>query len=140
MIELEPSDLILSCPPAGPTTADESLFSMVLPSGNFVFTFVLGGRPPKSGLPDFGNQKCRNRQQPISIGGRLEGWQQARPNTRPSFETRPSAAPQDEGLNYFPRRQITPFSRNAANFASSKPSRSDNTSSVCWPSSGGGNR
>jgi hypothetical protein len=25
-------------------------------------------------LPDFGNIECRNRQQPISIGGRLEGW------------------------------------------------------------------
>src|SRR6266446_8695586 len=74
------NNLILSCPPAGPTTADESLFSMVLPSGNFVFTFVLGAPHlcgasrrmaasnrnrllpisaifvPKSGRPDFG---CR---------------------------------------------------------------------------------
>jgi hypothetical protein len=25
-------------------------------------------RAPKSGLPDFGTTKCRNRQQPISIG------------------------------------------------------------------------
>src|SRR6266446_6447339 len=59
--------LILSCPPAGPTTADESLFSMVLPGGNFVFTFVLGGRP---------------------LGGRLEGWQQALLSQWRSFETR----------------------------------------------------
>src|SRR6266436_4895643 len=53
--ERQRTHLILSCPPAGPTTADESLFSMVLPGGNFVFTFVLGAR------------SC----------ARLEGWQRA---------------------------------------------------------------
>jgi hypothetical protein len=38
---------------------------------------------------------------PISMGGRLEGWQQARPNKRPSFETRrrDAALFQDEVVN-----------------------------------------
>src|SRR5262249_26949114 len=48
-------------------------------------------RPPKSGLPDFGSLKCRNRQQPISMGGRpeaLEGRRMATGTVGLSFETR----------------------------------------------------
>ena len=36
--------LLLSCPPAGPTTVYESLFSNSRHTENFVFTFVLGAR------------------------------------------------------------------------------------------------
>src|SRR5260370_15679062 len=38
-LEAKPSDLILSCPPAGPTTAYESLFSNSRHAENFVFDF-----------------------------------------------------------------------------------------------------
>src|SRR5215831_17707176 len=37
------------------------------------------------------------------VAMRLEGWPLARPRMLPSFETRPSGAPQDEGLHFFTR-------------------------------------
>src|SRR5882672_7915013 len=62
--------LILSCPPAGPTTANKSLFSDSRHGENFVFHF-------------------RTRR-PRSLRGRLEGWPRARSRSWPSFETRAS--------------------------------------------------
>jgi hypothetical protein len=39
-------------------------------------------------LPDFGNLKVSKSAPADLMGGRLEGWQQARPSKWPSFETR----------------------------------------------------
>src|SRR6266478_3944434 len=76
--------LQMSCPPAGPTTADESLFSMVLPGGNFVFTFVLGA-PLLSGAS---RRMATCSAVPVAI------LRDGRPRGRP---------PQDEGFNFFTR-------------------------------------
>ncbi len=95
--------LILSCPPAGPTTADESLFSMVLPGGNFVFTFVLGapeGRVSKDGSRHGRASGHPSRRPPIEIGCCRFRHFRLPKSGRPDFGGRP---PQDEGLHFFTR-------------------------------------
>src|SRR6266849_8025822 len=57
-------------------------------------------RPPKSGLPDFGNLKCRNRQQPISKAASRR--MDARPGLAAILRDAVlHTAPQDEVVDFF---------------------------------------
>src|SRR6266481_2750031 len=59
-------------------------------------------RPPKSGLPDFGNLNCRNRQQPISMGAsRRMATSLCRASILRDAVLR--TAPQDEVVDFFTR-------------------------------------
>jgi hypothetical protein len=78
-------NVILSCPPAGPTTAYESLFSDSRHGENFVFHFCIRSAHRSRACPtsaalsvETGNSRFR--------WARLEGWQRIHA-VHPSFET-----------------------------------------------------